>query len=1293
MHPTIAPGALECHPVGVHYGDDTSHPLAIDAAKCHITVLASQRLCTVHTELTVCNEATPGSVAATLRFPLPAGAAVCELSIEHDSKIIEAVSVPKRLAAEVAYKEKEKGRSVGTTRHVSGSVWQVELYPLPHGVRQRVCVAYVCELVAAEHALALHVPLAFTADVDMSAEVQIAGTSEPVVAYEAAKTRLVHGLQLTVPDDRTTSDAALVFAPGATATVAHFSAFVSRALVDRLLPPPTPPVDASDGAVSQPVLVVVDVSRSCAELQAYWPPLLRALHAAEASRGRALVYSLYALSTGTIELGRSLSLEALEAVLVNADGTGPLLFDGGTNLALLDNVLEMVEPEGRPQGKSAWAYAVLLSDGSDSLLDRRRPTLTAATAPIHAPLPPPTHPFTSPSTLKWLANQTGGCTPPMAQPHAFAAAVCDGHNAPRLAKLTTDLSADLDATLDDVVTTVPDALLQRSTHIGPDGLHVSGRCDTAARVAPSTLTLTLQRGSATAHVTLPIPSTAACVNWAPPGVEAHVDPLDGDSAASIGRLLAARYALMAVEELTTCLPDARAAGAEASAASLASSYGLATGVSTLLLLARAEQFAEHEIECPAAHPAHEEWLALCASREETAAKAKAAQEVKAAAKLTRMLQPMMHRFEALGFRISDIHCHGYRRIIAHEKERQWHLDELERAERERDAAARQQRYLDELERRGSASSPGESQHVAELDEAELLSFDELELNEALGRAVMPGVDDDDLWLAAELEGLEAELEEGLAEELDASLGSASLMMPSAAASMPSAPKSAAASAARPSAPSVSKQQRAEQEAAAPEVASAAAAPFVMQEAMEASTLPEEESGEAAEEEAPEPAHGMLSSVWTGLSAASGWLKGAGKGKASRAKPAKPFTCDADVVKAIRDVKAVKGGEAAYREVLRQAADIRLATRPSYYIYAAELLREMGVAPQTCARVLWNVLEVKLADSQTCRVVGYHLLALSRWREAVAVFELVLELAPAEPHSHVDLALATLQWVRTASESELTPTELEAAFRSVVARLVTVLTSTEWPDRFQEIEWPCLVLLSWAVDEGERRMGDCPDLWPEAALPSDVFRLISEGGGAAKMGLFVWLGWDTDQTDVDLHVTEPAGEEVFYSHPVSHSTNGRCSRDFTQGFGPEVYMCDTPPPGRYKIDAKYYASHQASRSTGSTSAVLWCVCHMGDPQRQRVVFGSVRLVSHKSRQTVLEVKIPEDGEAAAQVAPMLEPMPRGTINALLVEPKPEPTGARNFGHPRGLRHGSGTSADRPMTDEERELAELEQSMAM
>lgn len=63
----------------------------------------------------------------------------------------------------------------------------------------------------------------------------------------------------------------------------------------------------------------------------------------------------------------------------------------------------------------------------------------------------------------------------------------------------------------------------------------------------------------------------------------------------------------------------------------------------------------------------------------------------------------------------------------------------------------------------------------------------------------------------------------------------------------------------------------------------------------------------------------------------------------------------------------------------------------------------------------------------------HLLSLSRWRDAVSVFELVLELAPAEPHSHIDLALTTLQWVRAATE--LAPSEVEAAFRSVVQLLV------------------------------------------------------------------------------------------------------------------------------------------------------------------------------------------------------------------------------------------------------------------
>jgi len=99
-------------------------------------------------------------------------------------------------------------------------------------------------------------------------------------------------------------------------------------------------------------------------------------------------------------------------------------------------------------------------------------------------------------------------------------------------------------------------------------------------------------------------------------------------------------------------------------------------------------------------------------------------------------------------------------------------------------------------------------------------------------------------------------------------------------------------------------------------------------------------------------------------------------------------------------------------------------------------------------------------------------------------------------------------------------------------------------------------------------------------------------------LCFWLGWDTDKTDVDLHVTEPSGEEIYYGHKRG-KTGSHLSRDFTQGYGPEVYLLKGSGAkgtdrkrrgmvGKYKISAHYYASHQDSALTRATSAVLWTI---------------------------------------------------------------------------------------------------------
>jgi uncharacterized protein YfaP (DUF2135 family) len=44
----------------------------------------------------------------------------------------------------------------------------------------------------------------------------------------------------------------------------------------------------------------------------------------------------------------------------------------------------------------------------------------------------------------------------------------------------------------------------------------------------------------------------------------------------------------------------------------------------------------------------------------------------------------------------------------------------------------------------------------------------------------------------------------------------------------------------------------------------------------------------------------------------------------------------------------------------------------------------------------------------------------------------------------------------------------------------------------------------------------------------------------SLDLLVSMGWDTDKTDIDLHVYEPNGNHVYYSNKC-----GKFSKDFTQ----------------------------------------------------------------------------------------------------------------------------------------------------
>lgn len=92
------------------------------------------------------------------------------------------------------------------------------------------------------------------------------------------------------------------------------------------------------------------------------------------------------------------------------------------------------------------------------------------------------------------------------------------------------------------------------------------------------------------------------------------------------------------------------------------------------------------------------------------------------------------------------------------------------------------------------------------------------------------------------------------------------------------------------------------------------------------------------------------------------------------------------------------------------------------------------------------------------------------------------------------------------------------------------------------------------------------------------------GYAAKpqARLRVVLGWDSDGTDLDLHVVSPDGQHVFYGNRVSPN-GGALDVDVTTGYGPEIYANTSPQKGTYLVYVNYYGSGPDS-STVTTATV-------------------------------------------------------------------------------------------------------------
>ena len=239
----------------------------------------------------------------------------------------------------------------------------------------------------------------------------------------------------------------------------------------------------------------------------------------------------------------------------------------------------------------------------------------------------------------------------------------------------------------------------------------------------------------------------------------------------------------------------------------------------------------------------------------------------------------------------------------------------------------------------------------------------------------------------------------------------------------------------------------------------------------------------------------------------------------------------------------------------------------FFLDAAEFFLAKG-RPAFGLRVLSNLAEMDLQNRQVLRLLAYRLQQAGQTRLAVPIFERVLELAPGEPQSHRDLGLA----LADAGEPQ-----------RAVAQLYAVATGS-WDGRFPDVDLIALTEMNAVVEKARRER-----------VPVDVSAIDPRLLRNLPLAVRVVLAWDADNTDVDLHVIDPNGEEVFYGHNASRQ-GGAITRDATGGYGPEEFALRAAKPGKYRIEANFFG-HRQQVLTSGTGLMLWLSSGFGTAAQQ------------------------------------------------------------------------------------------------
>ena len=211
----------------------------------------------------------------------------------------------------------------------------------------------------------------------------------------------------------------------------------------------------------------------------------------------------------------------------------------------------------------------------------------------------------------------------------------------------------------------------------------------------------------------------------------------------------------------------------------------------------------------------------------------------------------------------------------------------------------------------------------------------------------------------------------------------------------------------------------------------------------------------------------------------------------------------------------------------------------FYVDVAHLFHKNNMKKDAIV-ILSNILEMEFENSELLRLFAFKAMEFNQYEMAILALKKVKDIRPFEPQSFRDLALA-LNANNKAEEA--------------LDNLYYILTHT-W-SRFPYIK-------SVVINEFNAILALNQNINKNKFDPRLIYLM--------PVDLRIVMNWSSDNSDIDLHVTDQYDEIVNYRY-LQSSTGGMVSKDVTNGYGPEQFMIKAAHNGVYQIEVHYYGNTQ------------------------------------------------------------------------------------------------------------------------